>query len=144
MTGRKRRVAKIPTGLTMKRGCHYFFVAKQLYVDMTLCELQHHCWDHKNLEGHPVHGSTYEGFRHSFGAYLTSKTRRWIQNSLWLGLSPLQVMAKHKEGVMKAAMLGVQPKRDMFILPSNVYNIAKKRVQELYEKHKVDAQLVRI
>jgi hypothetical protein len=30
---RRSRVAKISTGTTRKRGCRYFFVAKQLYVD---------------------------------------------------------------------------------------------------------------
>jgi hypothetical protein len=53
-------------------------------------------------------------------------------------------MAKHKDSVMKSAMLGVQPTRDTFILPSDVYNLAKKRAQELYEKHKVDAVSVRM
>jgi hypothetical protein len=91
------------------------------------------------VEGHLAHGSSYEGFRHSFGARLTSKTKRWIQNCLRLGFSLVQIMAKHKESVMKAAALGVESTRDTFILPSDVYNLAKKRAQELYEKHKNDA-----
>jgi hypothetical protein len=141
---RKTKVAKMSTGLTRKRGCQYFFVAKQLYVDQDLCELSHHSWDHKNVEGHLAHGSSYEGFRHSFGARLTSKTKRWIQNCLRLGFSPVQIMAKHKESVMKAAALGVESTRDTFILPSDVYNLAKKRAQELYERHKNDAVSIRM
>jgi hypothetical protein len=80
--GQKRRIAKLTTGLTRKRGCQYFFVAKQLYVDQSLYEIQHHSWDHSNPSGQLAHGSSFEGFRHSFGAHLSSKTRRWIENSL--------------------------------------------------------------
>ena len=123
---RKTRVAKISIGLTQKRGCQYFFVGKQLYVDQGLYELSHQCWDHKNVEGHLAHGSSYEGFRHSFGACLTSKTKRWIQNCLRLGFSPEQIMSKHKESVMKVVALGVEPTRNTFILPLDVYNLAKK------------------
>jgi hypothetical protein len=33
----------------------------------------------------------------------------------------VQIMAKHKESIMKAAVLGVEPTRDTFILSSDVY-----------------------
>jgi hypothetical protein len=33
----------LTTGMTIKRGCQYYFVAKQVYVDTSLCELQYHC-----------------------------------------------------------------------------------------------------
>jgi hypothetical protein len=36
---RKRRVSKMVSGMTRKRGCRCFFVAKQVYVDASLCEL---------------------------------------------------------------------------------------------------------
>lgn len=53
-------------------------------------------------------------------------------------------MAKHKDAVMRAAMLGSKATRDTFILPSDVYNLAKKSAEELYQKHKIDAVSVRM
>jgi hypothetical protein len=38
----KRCVSKLVIGMTLKRGCRCLFVAKQVYVDPTLCELQYH------------------------------------------------------------------------------------------------------
>jgi hypothetical protein len=48
-------------------------------------------------------------------------------------------MAKHKDTVMRVAMLNNKANKDTFILPSDVYNLAKKRAEELYQKHKIDA-----
>jgi hypothetical protein len=53
-------------------------------------------------------------------------------------------MAKYKESVMKAASMGIQATRDTFILPSDVQNLAKKRAEELYQRHKNDALSVRM
>jgi hypothetical protein len=45
---------------------------------------------------------------------------------------------------MRAAMLGSEATGDTFILPSDVYNLAKKRAEELYQKHKIDAVSVQM
>jgi hypothetical protein len=45
---------------------------------------------------------------------------------------------------MEAARLGVKPTRDTFIMPSDVHNVAKKKAQEMWEKHKNDALSVRM
>jgi hypothetical protein len=36
---RTKRVSKVARGTTLKRGCQCYFVAKQVYVDTSLCEL---------------------------------------------------------------------------------------------------------
>jgi hypothetical protein len=39
----KWRVLKLVMGMTLKRGCRCLFVAKHVYMDPILCELQYHC-----------------------------------------------------------------------------------------------------
>jgi hypothetical protein len=60
------------------------------------------------------------------------------------GFSTRQVIQLHEEHVLEAAKQGIQPTRDTFIMLDDIYNIAKKRVQELYQKHKNDAISVRM
>jgi hypothetical protein len=47
-------------------------------------------------------------------------------------------MQLHQEHVLEVAQQGVQPTRDTFIMLDDIHNISKKRVQELYQKHKND------
>jgi hypothetical protein len=53
-------------------------------------------------------------------------------------------MAEHKRHVLQMSMAGQKPNRDTFIMPSDVQNVAKKRAQELWEKHPRDAMSVRM
>jgi hypothetical protein len=48
-------------------------------------------------------------------------------------------MQLHQEHVMEAAKQGIPPTRGTFIMLDDIHNIAKKRAQELYQKHKNDA-----
>jgi hypothetical protein len=41
--------------------------------------------------------------------------------------------------VLEVAWQGIQPTWDTFIILDDIHNIAKKKVQELYQNHKNDA-----
>jgi hypothetical protein len=58
----KMEVTKLTTNMTIKRGCQCYFVAKQVYVDTSLCKLQYHCWDYMTMNGKPTHGMSFDGF----------------------------------------------------------------------------------
>ena len=49
-----------------------------------------------------------------------------------------QVMQLHQEHVLEVARQGIKLTRDTFIMLDDIHNIAKKRAQELYQKHKND------
>jgi hypothetical protein len=78
----KRRVSKLVTGMTLKQGCRCLFVAKQVYVDPTLCKLQYHCWNHVTVEGKAAHGTAFDGFRHALEGRLIAKTVKWIESMI--------------------------------------------------------------
>jgi hypothetical protein len=48
-------------------------------------------------------------------------------------------MQIHQEHILEAARQGIKPTRDTIIMLDDIHNIAKKRAQELYQKHKNDA-----
>ena len=62
---KQRKASKLQAGLTSKRGCQCNFVAKQLYMDNTLCEIQYREINHFNKVGQLCHGSSFVGFMHS-------------------------------------------------------------------------------
>ena len=94
---KQRRASKLQAGLTSKRGCQCNFVAKQLYMDNTLCEIQYHEINHFNKAGQAYHRSFFVGFKHLLGARLSWRTREWIRSMLGQGFSPAQIMACHKK-----------------------------------------------
>lgn len=136
--GRQRRACRVQAGMTSKRGCLCNFVAKQLYMDNSLCELQYHGMNHFNRAGQPCHGSSFAGFKHSLGARLSWRTRSWIRSMLAQGFSPAQVMAFHKKEAWECAKDNMPCSRDTFIMPDDVYNLCKKRATQLWQKHPRD------
>jgi len=48
---KQRRASRLQAGLTSKRGCQCNFVAKQLYMDKGLCEIQYQEINHFNKAG---------------------------------------------------------------------------------------------
>ena len=46
--GRQRRAGRVQAGMTSKHGCLCNFVAKQLYMDNSLCKIQYHGMNHFN------------------------------------------------------------------------------------------------
>jgi hypothetical protein len=142
--GRQRRASRVQAGMTSKRGCLCNFVAKQLYMDNTLCEIQYHGMNHFNRQGQPCHGSSFASFRYSLGARLSWRTRNWIRSMLGQGFSPAQVMAFHKKEVWECAMENMTSSKDTFIMPDDVYNLCKKRATQLWQKHARDLLSVRM
>ena len=68
---KQKRTSRLQAGLSSKWGCQWNFVAKQLYMDNTLCEIQYHEINHFNKAGQTCHGSSFAGFRHLLGARLS-------------------------------------------------------------------------
>ena len=56
--------------LTSKGGCLCNFVAKQLYMDNILCEVQYHEINHFKKAREACHENSFDGFKHSLGARL--------------------------------------------------------------------------
>jgi len=51
------------------------------------------------------------------------------------GLSPIQVMAHHKAYVKEKTLNNEHVTHDTFVLPSDIKNLAKKKTNELWQKH---------
>jgi hypothetical protein len=60
------------------------------------------------------------------------------------GISPTQVMAHHKAYVKEKALNNEHVSHDTFVLPSNIKNLAKKKTNELWQKHPKDPINVRM
>lgn len=132
--GRLPRPTFMP-GLTSKRGCHCNYVAKQLYIDNTLSEIQCHEMNHFNKDGQPCHGSSFVGFRYLLGARLSWLTREWIWSMLGGGFSLSQIMVSHKKEAWECATIKRPCTQNTSIMPNDVYNMCKKHATELWQKH---------
>lgn len=130
--------------MSIKRGCLCCFVAKRPYLDGSLCQLIYEHIEHTNKYGKPCHGSTVAGFRHALGSNIYEEMKLRIEQMHALGLSPAQIMSQHKQNVKELAKFNERVKRDIFLLPSDVRNICKKRAEELWEKHPSDPISVRM
>ena len=63
-----KHVEKMVVGFSIKRGCLQCFVAKQPYLDPSLCMLIYENTMHFNARGEQCHGSMVSGFRYALGA----------------------------------------------------------------------------
>lgn len=131
-TGAKiKRVGKNIGGLSIKRGCLRCFVAKQSYLDPTLCILVYENTMHFNARGEHCHGSMVSGFRYALGAGISEDMKFKIAKMHAFGLSPAQIMQQHTKEVRELALANGPVTRDTFLLPSDVRNIVRKRAEEL-------------
>ena len=121
--------------MSRKRGYQCNFVAKQLELDMAICEIQYHCFSHTNLAGQPCSGISFARFCHSMGTRLSFKTREWTTKLIQRGLTPTQVLTKYKRELLDLATHGKRVSRDAFIMPIDVYNIANKHARQLWMRH---------
>ena len=119
--------------MSIKHGCLRCFVAKRPYLDGSLCHLIYEHIDHTNKYGEPCHGSTVAGFRHALGSNIYEDMKVRIEQMHALGLSPAQIMSQHKQNVKELAKCNERVTKNIFLLPSNVRNICKKIVEELWE-----------
>jgi hypothetical protein len=79
------------------------------------------------------HGKDVVGYRHFLGSQLSNGMKAHLMGLIRQGLSPTQAMAHHKANVRKKALWNEPITHDTFILPPNVKNLAKKKVDELWQ-----------
>jgi len=138
------RVGKNLGGFSIKRGCLRCFVAKQSYLDPSLCMLVYENTMHFNVRGEHCHGSMVSGFRYALGAGISEEMKDKIAKMHAFGLSPAQIMQQHTKEVRELALANGPVTRDTFLLPSDVRNIVRKRAEELWMKHPSDPISVRM
>jgi hypothetical protein len=133
---KKPRIGQKAAGMSMKRGCQRHFLAKQNYMDTILCHLVYKVTEHVNCHGEQCHGLMVAGFKHSMGSLLSENMKQKLGSMLDMGLTSTQVMIQHKAFVMEMALLNAPVSRDMFVMAHDVRNIANKRAEETWMKHK--------
>ena len=139
-----KRVGKTVGGFSIKRGCMRCFVAKQLYLDPTLCMLVYENTMHLNARGEHCHGSMVSGFRYALGAGISDEMKYKIAKMHAFGLSPTQIMQQHTKEVRELALVNGTVTRDTFLLPTDIRNICRRRAEELWMKHPSDPISVRM
>ena len=139
-----KRVGKVVAGYSIKRGCLRCFVAKQPYLDPSLCMLIYENTMHVNARGEHCHGSMVSGFRYALGAGISEDMKFKIAKMHAFGLSPAQIMQQHTKEVRELALSNGVVTRDTFLLPTDVRNICRKRAEELWMKHPSDPVSVRM
>ncbi len=130
--------------MSIKRGCQRAFIAKQPYLDQSLCQLIYLSVEHKNKEGEVYCHWKDVGYWHALGSQLSDGMKVHLMGLLRQGLSPTQVMTHHKAHVREMALKNEHVTRDTFVLPSNVKNLARKQANELLQKHSKDPISVRM
>ena len=143
-TAKINRVGKNLGGFSIKRGCLRCFVAKQSYLDPSLCMLVYENTMHLNALGEQCHGSMISGFRYALGAGISQDMKYKIAKMHAFGLSPAQIMQQHTKEVRELALSNGPVTRDTFLLPSDVRNVVRKRAEELWMKHPSDPISVRM
>lgn len=132
----KQRMSQKEAGTSMKKGCQRHFLAKQNYMDNSLCQLVYKISEHVNSNGDQCHGLAIPGCKHSMGTSLSDSKKKELTAMLDCGLTPTQVMIQHKAHVMELALANAPVGRDTFVLPHDVRNLANKRAGDLWMKHK--------
>ncbi len=127
------RISKTMAGMSIKCSCQRAFITKQPYLDHSFCQLIYLCPKHKNKQGMVCNGKDVVGYRHFLGSQLSNGMKAHLMDLIRQGLSPVQVMAHHKVDVREKALQAFT--HDTFVLPFDVKNLAKKRVDKLWQKH---------
>jgi hypothetical protein len=128
----------------MKRECQRHSLAKQNYIDTTLCHLVYKVTEHVNCHGEQCHRLMVAGFKHSMGSSLSKNMKKKLGSTLDMGLISTQVMIQHKAFVMEMALSNAPVSRDMFVMAHDVRNIANKRTEETWMKHKKETLSIRL
>ncbi len=64
----KIHILKTMFGMSIKHGCQIAFIAKQPYLDQSLCKLIYLSVEHKNKQGQVCHGEDVFGYHTPNGA----------------------------------------------------------------------------
>lgn len=130
--------------MSVKRGCQCSFVAKQPYLDNSLCDIVYHNMHHVNAKGEVCHGAPIGGLRHALRNGLSENMKKYIMGLLRMGRSPAQVMVQHKARIKELALDNAKVERDTFVLPSDIQILSNKRGEEMWQKHPKDPMSVRM
>ena len=103
-----KRVGKTVTGFSIKSGCLQSFVAKQSYLDLSLCMLVYENIMHFNARGEHCHGSIVTGFRYALGVGISEDMKYKITKMHAFGLSPAQIMQQHTKEVRELQSYALQ------------------------------------
>ncbi len=130
--------------MSIKRGCQWSFIAKHSYLNPSLCQLIYLNHEHKNKQGDVCHGKVVVGYWHALGSQLSNSMKAHLKGLLWQGLFLAQVMTHHKAYVRKKVLKNEPITQDTFVLPSNVKNLSRKKVDDLWQKHPKDPMSVQL
>jgi hypothetical protein len=145
ITGQKKpRIGQKTTGMSMKRGCQRHFLAKQNYMDTTLCHLVYKVMEHVNYHGEQCHGLMLAGFKHSMGSSLSENMKQKLRSMLDMRLTSTQVMIQHKAFVMEMTLSNAPSSMNMFVMTYDVRNIANRCAEETWMKHKKETLSIRL
>ena len=91
-----KKIGKFAYGTSSKCRCQCHFIAKQPYMDNSLCHLIYKCSEHTNKDGDQCHGILVVGFCNALNTSLIVKNKKEISSMLDFGLTPSQIMAQYK------------------------------------------------
>jgi hypothetical protein len=94
--------------------------------------------NNKNKQGQICHGKDVLGSCRVLNSQLLDGMKAHIMGLLRQGMSSIQVMTYHKAHVKEMALKNEHVIRNTSILPSDVRKLAKKRANELWQKHYKD------
>ena len=139
-----KRITSARNGGSIKRGCVCKFQVKRLYYLRDIAEIVYYNPRHENENRLIVHGNVRHGDRGRFEKHLPPELRQWVLNCLRQGLSSDRIIRTHRTQVMKLVAQGVPAERCHFLREWDVRNIAKGLKKTEYERHKNDAESVKL
>jgi hypothetical protein len=89
-------------GMSIKRGCQRSFIAKQPYLDHTICQLIYLRAKHKNKLGEVCHGKNVIGFQHTLGSQLLD-----VMKAHLMGLNKARFVPYSSYGTSQGVCQGI-------------------------------------
>ena len=89
--------------------------------------------------GNACYRIIFARFRHLLGTQLSFKICQWIQKCLDQMISFVQIMVEHNQQVLELSISNEALTNDICIMLQDVYNLSKKKAQELWKKHPINA-----
>jgi hypothetical protein len=99
----KFRIGKTMSSMSIKQGCQKTFIAKQPYLDPSLCQLVYLHGEHKNKQGQICHRKDLLKNHHALGSQLSASMKAHLMGLIRQGLFHAQVMAHHKAYIKEKA-----------------------------------------
>ncbi len=126
-------IGKTMSSMSIKQGCQWKFIAKQPYLYPSLYQLAYPHGEHKNQHGQICHEKDLFEYHHALGSQLSIGMKAHLMGLIRQGLSPIQIMVHYKVYIRKKALNNEPVTYDTFVLPFDVWNLVKKRANELWK-----------